>query len=50
VTARCLDHGAYQEVKKLAECSRRLRKNSDRSDRRPLGLKPIVDSARFTRR
>ena len=30
--------------------TRRLRKNSDRRDRRPPGLKPIVDSARFTRR
>jgi len=27
-----------------------LRKNSDRRDRRPLGLKPVVDSERLTRR
>ena len=27
-----------------------LRKKSDHRDRRPLGLKPMVDSADFTRR
>jgi len=40
---------SYLILNNVPQWLKRLRKNSDRRDRRQLGLKPIVDSARLTR-